>query len=53
MTDNTMHIEKSRSWWNGSSTTWCGLTIPDPQKVWFPSLSGRPTCAACVANGGK
>ncbi|MDX8048507.1 hypothetical protein SK571_03865 [Lentzea sp. BCCO 10_0798] len=53
MNDNTMHIEKSRSLWNGRSTTFCGLTIPKPEKVWFPSLSGRPTCAACVANGGK
>lgn len=53
MNDNTMHIEKSRSWWDGSATTWCGLKIPKPETIWFPSLSGRPTCAACKANGGK
>lgn len=53
MDDNTMHIEKSRSIWCGVATTYCGLKVPNPQKVWFPSLSGRPTCPACKANGGK
>lgn len=54
MTNLTMHIG-TRSWWNGTVTTLCGLKIPDGERVWFPSLSGNTTCPACKAikQGGR
>ncbi|RAS58876.1 hypothetical protein C8D87_11746 [Lentzea atacamensis] len=49
MARQVMHIKKSRSWWDGSVTTLCGLKILDPERIWFPSLSGNVSCPACVA----
>lgn len=48
-----MHIEKSKSWWNGTSTTLCGITFKVEKSSWFGSV----TCNACKAikkaQGGK
>ncbi|MEV6711955.1 hypothetical protein AB0M48_07900 [Lentzea sp. NPDC051208] len=44
MSKYVIHIEKSRSWWNGSSKTLCGLTITQVKvSGWFLSV----TCPAC------
>ncbi|MGO1056932.1 hypothetical protein [Crossiella sp. CA198] len=46
MSNWTIHIEATRSWWNGSSTTLCGLTITKVETSgWFLSV----TCPACKA----
>ena len=45
--DDMLHIEASRSWWNGTATTLCGITIPKPETVWFAWLSSKPRCRAC------
>lgn len=47
MNDDVMHIEASRSWWDGSATTLCGITIPKPNTIWFAWLSSKPTCPTC------
>lgn len=49
MARQIMHARQSRSWWDGSVTTLCGLKIPDPERVWFPSLSSHIACPACKA----
>ncbi|MGO1055711.1 hypothetical protein [Crossiella sp. CA198] len=47
MSNWTIHIEATRSWWNGSSTTLCGLTITKVEVSggWWVSV----TCPACKA----
>ncbi|WP_202918765.1 hypothetical protein [Saccharothrix deserti] len=39
----------TRSWWDGRVKTRCGRTIPDSDRVWFPTLSGYTICPACAA----
>lgn len=46
MTRWIIHIEKSRSWWDGTSTTYCGLTITKV-KISGPSWLLSVTCPAC------
>lgn len=49
MAKPTIHAEKSRSWWNGSSTTLCGLTITKVTVSgygWFGPTLTCPTCKA-------
>ncbi|WP_156077095.1 hypothetical protein [Saccharothrix sp. NRRL B-16314] len=48
MARQIMHRGK-RSWWNGTVTTLCGLTLPGntTEGVWFPALSGHKPCPAC------
>jgi hypothetical protein len=41
-----IHIEASRSWWDGSSTTYCDLKIT---KVKVSGRSLTVTCPACKA----
>jgi hypothetical protein len=44
MAKHVIHIEKKRSWWDGSSTTLCGLTITKVEvSGWFLTV----TCDAC------
>jgi hypothetical protein len=40
-----MHVEKSKSWWSGTSTTLCGLTFKVEASSWFTA----PTCPTCAA----
>lgn len=49
MAREVMHIRASRSWWNGNSTTLCGLVIQDARSVRFPSLSSNTKCPSCEA----
>ncbi|RDI20328.1 hypothetical protein [Lentzea flaviverrucosa] len=49
MAHEVMHIEASRSIWNGSAKTLCGITIPKPHTIWFAWLSSNPTCSTCEA----
>lgn len=55
MTNWTMHIEASRSWWTGTSTTLCGLTITKVTKSGYWWTGTRVTCPACKAikKGGR
>ncbi|MBB5958415.1 hypothetical protein FHS29_005023 [Saccharothrix tamanrassetensis] len=46
--DNLIHLEVSRSWWTGKSTTACGLTIPDAEGVWT-WFTDRKWCRVCEA----
>ena len=52
-----LHLVAKTSWWNGTFTTYCGITAPrkGSKSPWFPSAKDK--CAAClavwVANGGK
>lgn len=40
----TIHVEASRSWWNGTSKTLCGLTITKvTTSGWFLTIT-CPTC---------
>lgn len=40
----TIHVERSRGWWTGKSTTLCGLTITEVKvSGWFKKV----TCPAC------
>lgn len=50
MAREVMHIQASSSWWNGTVTMACGITIDRSQtsSVWFPSLSGNTKCPACM-----
>jgi hypothetical protein len=41
----TIHVEKSRSWWHGTSTTLCGLTIT---KVKVSGRLMKVTCTRCA-----
>lgn len=43
--DFIMHVEASRSWWHGTSTTLCGLTFKVEKATW----GGRIDCATCKA----
>lgn len=43
MTKYTMHIEESRSWWRGTSTTLCGLTLRVERASYFAGT----TCPDC------
>lgn len=47
----------TRSWWNGTWTSLCGLKFrgSDAERLWFPSLSGIPRCPVCKAieRGGR
>jgi hypothetical protein len=45
-----MHLEKSKSWWNGTSTTWCGLTFKVEKSSWFCDVT-CPACKAIKQNG--
>lgn len=44
----TMHLEKSKSWWKSTSTTWCGLTFKVEKSSWFAAVT-CPTCKALKA----
>ncbi|WP_433267249.1 hypothetical protein ACQPZF_00945 [Actinosynnema sp. CS-041913] len=46
--DNLIHLEASRSWWNGKSTTVCGLTVDKPKAVWT-WFTSRTWCRTCKA----
>jgi len=47
MTDHTGYVHRgTRSWWDGSVTTLCGLRIPQPRSVWWPTK--RDVCPACA-----
>ncbi|MFD4195935.1 hypothetical protein [Amycolatopsis thermoflava] len=41
--------EGTTSWWRGTFTAWCGITVPTNQttKKWF--ASNVPTCPGCRA----
>ena len=47
-TDNLIHFEIKKSWWHGTSTTACGLTVQGAERVWtlFTSRKRCPTCEA-------
>lgn len=45
MTKFVMHVEASRSWWRGTSTTLCGLTF----RVQRATYWGATTCTECRA----
>lgn len=47
MSKELLHIEASRSWWNGSAKTLCGIKIPKPETVWFSWLSSKTKCPTC------
>lgn len=49
MAREVIHIEASRSLWNGSATTVCGIKIPNPRTYWLAWLSSNPKCPACEA----
>ncbi|MET9231416.1 hypothetical protein [Lentzea sp. NPDC003310] len=49
MDEDMMHIAASRSWWDGSAKTLCGIKIAKPNTVWFAWLSSNPRCPACEA----
>lgn len=55
MANPTMHLEATRSWWNGTSTTLCGLTITKVTKSGYWWTFTAVTCPACTAikNGGR
>lgn len=50
-TDNLIHFEVKKSWWNGTSTTACGLTAQGAESVWtwFTTRKKCPTCKAYTA----
>lgn len=45
--DGVIHIEKKRSWWDGSSTTLCGLKIMQFKSV--SKLFNNVNCPGCAA----
>ena len=47
-TDNLIHLEVKRSWWNGTSTTACGQTVHGAESVWtwWTTRTWCPTCKA-------
>lgn len=48
---NLWHIERKRSWWDGSSTTWCGAKFTSgtyDSDFWLIPATGR-NCPACEA----
>ncbi|MFE3175563.1 hypothetical protein ACFXPA_26330 [Amycolatopsis sp. NPDC059090] len=51
------HLVAKTSWWNGTYTSYCGLTSPrkGSRTPWFPaSVTKCPACLAVyAANGGK
>jgi hypothetical protein len=49
MAREVMHIQASRSWWDGSAKTLCGIKIPKPHTVWFAWMSSNPRCPSCEA----
>lgn len=55
MAREVMHVEKSRSWWNGTSTTLCGLTIAKVTASGYWWTFTSVTCPACKAieRGGR
>jgi hypothetical protein len=45
VSEYVIHVEAKRSWWDGSSTTLCGLKITKVKTSgWFLTV----TCAACA-----
>lgn len=46
--DNLIHVQVSRSWWDGHARTACGLRIDRPEGVWtwFTTRTWCPTCKA-------
>ncbi|NUT91256.1 MAG: hypothetical protein HOY78_04425 [Saccharothrix sp.] len=46
--DGLIHVEVHRSWWDGHSTTACGLRIEKAETVWtwFTNRTWCPTCKA-------
>lgn len=44
--DNLIHVEVSRSWWNGTSTTACGKTLHNVSTVWT-WFTNRTWCPVC------
>lgn len=43
----TIHVEASRSWWNGTSKTLCGLTITKVTTSGYWWTGTRITCPTC------
>jgi hypothetical protein len=54
MAKKIIHLKKSSSWWNGTVTAMCGLTVPkeDVVRTWFASLN-CPGCRAAIGRGRK
>jgi hypothetical protein len=44
--DGVIHVEKKRSWWDGSSTTVCGIKIKKFKAV--SKLFNKVNCGACA-----
>ena len=56
MSSNLLHRPGTRSWWSGTVTTLCGITVEsgDAKSPWFPGLMKRcPQCEAAYANKRK
>ncbi|MGW7534713.1 hypothetical protein [Amycolatopsis sp. NPDC054798] len=59
MSTEIYHLVAKTSWWNGTYTSYCGITSPrkGSRTPWFPATKTK--CAACLAayaiatNGGK
>jgi hypothetical protein len=50
VSEYVIHIEAARSWWDGSSTTYCGLKITKVKvSGWFLTVT-CPTCKAIQNN---
>lgn len=47
--DDVVHDKKSRSWWDGALTTWCGLKWESGSWGTSGWLSGGTACPACKA----
>ncbi|MCT2587778.1 hypothetical protein [Actinophytocola gossypii] len=43
--------EGTRSWWDGTVRTLCGLVLTDPQRRWFASSASCPACQAARKAG--
>lgn len=43
---NVIHVEAKRSWWDGSSTTLCGVKIPKFKAV--SRLLNTVNCTVCA-----
>ncbi|MCI2423968.1 hypothetical protein MOQ72_41875 [Saccharopolyspora sp. K220] len=49
--DNVWHATRTKSWWDGSVTTWCGLrttTSESLSEYWYLGPV-TPKCPACQA----
>ena len=50
-----VHEVRSSSWWNGTWTTWCGMTVAkkDVDRMWLASVDCDGCKAALRAAGKK